>query len=285
MRSRNLKPGFFKNEHLIACSFPARILFEGLWCLADKEGRLEDRPLKIKFDVFPGDNLDVGTLLVELEAQGLIIRYTVGTQRLIGIPTFRKHQNPHKKELESTLPAPAVTKPSKTKPGKNVASRGKPGLVVDEPEPARLNPPCLNPESGIPPPESPLLESSIPATPVSSNEDAGALFDYWRLVMQHPGAQFTPERERKVRARLRQGYTPDQIKAAIDGCKASPYNQGENLEGRIYDDLELICRNGSKLEGFMNRVGATSRSNGKDKLDLIKLNYEETIQRLGGAKA
>ena len=42
-RARNIKPGFFKNEDLAECSPWARLCFAGLWTLADREGRLEDR--------------------------------------------------------------------------------------------------------------------------------------------------------------------------------------------------------------------------------------------------
>lgn len=52
-RSRNLKPGFFLNDCLAECQPLARILFAGLWCIADREGRLLDRPRKIKVEVLP----------------------------------------------------------------------------------------------------------------------------------------------------------------------------------------------------------------------------------------
>jgi len=46
MRSRNIKPGFFMNELLPEIELLGRLLFIGLWLLADREGRLEDRPLQ-----------------------------------------------------------------------------------------------------------------------------------------------------------------------------------------------------------------------------------------------
>jgi hypothetical protein len=52
-RSRNIKPGFFLNDELAECEPLARILFAGLWCIADREGRLEDRPKRIKAEVLP----------------------------------------------------------------------------------------------------------------------------------------------------------------------------------------------------------------------------------------
>jgi len=74
VRSRNLKPGFFKNEALLELPCEARLLFAGLWCMADREGRLEDRPKRIKIELFPADNFEVAPLLIALAEKGLIER-------------------------------------------------------------------------------------------------------------------------------------------------------------------------------------------------------------------
>jgi len=105
-RARNIKPGFFKNEDLIELPFEARLLFIGLWTLADREGRLEDRPKRIKIELFPGDNCNVDDLLQQLADKKLIIRYEVNGRRYISIPKFKKHQNPHVKEQASEIPPP-----------------------------------------------------------------------------------------------------------------------------------------------------------------------------------
>jgi len=39
----------------------ARLLYPGLWMLADREGRLEDRPLRIKAEILPYDTCPRGT--------------------------------------------------------------------------------------------------------------------------------------------------------------------------------------------------------------------------------
>ena len=65
-RARNIKPGFFTNEDLVELDFATRLLFAGLWTVADREGRLQDRPKKIKIDVFPADNLDIDAMLQAL---------------------------------------------------------------------------------------------------------------------------------------------------------------------------------------------------------------------------
>lgn len=105
-RSRILKPGFYKNEELAQCTPHARLCFAGLWLLADREGRLEDRPLRIKAELFPYENLDLNVTLNELAEHGFIRRYVAKSERFIAVMTFGKHQSPHVKESQSTIPAP-----------------------------------------------------------------------------------------------------------------------------------------------------------------------------------
>ena len=105
-RARNIKPGFFKNEILAELNPLARILFAGLWCLADREGRLEDRPKRIKADILPYDNCNINKLLNELQGKEFILRYEVRGNQYIQVLNFKKHQNPHMREPASEIPAP-----------------------------------------------------------------------------------------------------------------------------------------------------------------------------------
>lgn len=105
MRARNIKPGFFENEDLATLSHCARLLFIGLWCMADREGRLEDRPKKISALLFPYEEIDVNPLLANLAScDNLILRYAVNGKRYIQIQNFSKHQKPHPNESASVLP-------------------------------------------------------------------------------------------------------------------------------------------------------------------------------------
>ena len=104
-RSRNIKPSLFKNELLGVADPYVTLLFSGLWMLADREGRLEDRPLKIKGEIFPHrEGLDVNVYLTELYTLGFIRRYVVGDVAIIHILNFNKHQHPHRSERPSVLP-------------------------------------------------------------------------------------------------------------------------------------------------------------------------------------
>lgn len=142
-RARNLKPGFFKNEELADLPFEFRILFQGLWCIADRDGRLEDRPRKIKAEVFPYDDVDVTSGLDALAAKGFITRYAHGESSYIQVLAFAKHQNPHCKESASTIPAPGGTVQAQCKHG------ASPEITGTSPaDSLNLIPDSLNPVPG-----------------------------------------------------------------------------------------------------------------------------------------
>lgn len=98
----------------------------------------------------------------------------------------------------------------------------------------------------------PSMNHPEPLSPSDSVELG--LFDYWREQTGHTAAKPTRDRLAKVRARLAEDYTPEQIRAAIDGAAAQPFI---NNDGKVFDDLELICRTGSKLESFIDRATYT----------------------------
>lgn len=101
-RARSLKHQFFTDVDLLECGPWVRLLFAGLWTVADREGRLIDKPKQIKLDVFPGDDVDVEVGLAELAEHRFIIRYEVDGVRYIQIRNFAKHQNPTRMKSPAT---------------------------------------------------------------------------------------------------------------------------------------------------------------------------------------
>lgn len=101
-----MKPGFFANEELTELPATGRLLFIGLWTLADRKGRLPDRPKWIKGGLFPYENVPVEKLLDQLQKYRFIVRYESEGQRFIQIVNFEKHQHPHQNEPQSTIPPP-----------------------------------------------------------------------------------------------------------------------------------------------------------------------------------
>lgn len=105
-RARNIKPGIMENETLADLSHSHRLLFIYLWMLADREGRLEDRPKRIAVQAFPYDDIDVDAMLSNLADKGFLSRYVANDIAVIQIAKFAKHQAPHVREKASELPEP-----------------------------------------------------------------------------------------------------------------------------------------------------------------------------------
>lgn len=104
-RIRSLKYEYFINEDLARISCEARLLGLGLTTLADREGRLEDRPQRIKALLFPYHDVDVDKLLNELQDAGFMERYVIENKGYLRIVNFLKHQKPHPKEAPSSIPS------------------------------------------------------------------------------------------------------------------------------------------------------------------------------------
>lgn len=88
-------------------------------------------------------------------------------------------------------------------------------------------------------------------------------FAYWQERCGHPLSQLTADRRGKVETRLRErrrhhggdlGAAIRDVRQAIDGAARAAYV--DEATGKRFDDIELICRNGSKLEDFMGRATA-----------------------------
>lgn len=78
-----------------------------------------------------------------------------------------------------------------------------------------------------------------------------SVFAHWQERCEHPRAKLDDKRKRLIRARLQDGYTVDDLTKAIDGCARSPFHQGDNKDGKVYDGLDLICRDGAHVDQFL----------------------------------
>ena len=174
-RARNIKPGLFKNEVLGVADPLYTLLFEGLWLLADREGRLEDRPMRIKGELFPyRDGLDMGSMLSWLESEGFIHRYSSNGLALIQILAFAKHQTPHGTEKDSTYPDENGMYTVHVR-GKNGYATGEFSLSDSLLTVKAQNTNPLTPDSGFLIPDSGLTEGAgAPPTPPKSKKKPAA---------------------------------------------------------------------------------------------------------------
>ena len=71
-----------------------------------------------------------------------------------------------------------------------------------------------------------------------------------------PRLRSTSEAYVKIVARFEEGFTVDDLCAAIDGCHKSPFHLGENDRGKRYLSLEYICRHADKVTEFIELCDA-----------------------------
>jgi len=112
-RIRYLKPDFFKDEDIKELPFEARLFYQGLWIQADREGRGEDRPERLKVDIMPYDEIDAEKIMQLLAnpkknvKRPFINRYEINGEKYYQIISWQKHQKPHKTErVSEILPPP-----------------------------------------------------------------------------------------------------------------------------------------------------------------------------------
>lgn len=230
MRSRNIKPGFFKNDILGTMDPLARILFSGLWCLADREGRLSDRPMRIKAEILPFDDCDINLFLEGLSENGFIRRYEKGGERYIQIVNFKKHQHPNIKEAESEIP----------------------------------------PESDISCCESVLHGASFPLNPKPNtlnlkphtDIDAEAVLD---TFMEVTGKSYRDRASqvRLIRSALSRGFTKDDLenvcrkmKRLWQGTKYERFLTPSTLFGEKLEDYLNLSEQRSKRGGYFTNYGS-----------------------------
>lgn len=136
-RIRTIKPSFFTSEDICKLTPLARLLFQGLWVEADRDGYLPDKPFQLKTRILPADDCDVDALLWDLVEQNLITRFTVAEKQFICITEFKTHQRPHPKEPASAVPAGSSTLRFRPAPSKAVKKNGEqvvsPGTIPSSP--------------------------------------------------------------------------------------------------------------------------------------------------------
>lgn len=221
-RSRNIKPSIMDNEDLAALEPLTRLLFVYLWMLADREGRLEDRPTRIAKQALGYDRTaDVGVMLDDLQRAGFIVRYVADGKACIQVLAFKDHQSPHVREAASELPGPPTTKVS-----------AEHNLGKAEPSPG-------SPDSGFLIPDSGFLieECPAPAAPAKAKPEP--------RKTAIPDGFCISGRVRSWAARKGLGQLEEHLEAFIRKCKANGYKK------LSWDDafMEAIREDWAKLRG------------------------------------
>lgn len=144
MRRRELSPEFWSDEKVWSLNDDAaRLLLPGLFQLADREGRLLDRPFEIGAKIRPWAPREAVELVDKLVAGGLVLRYSVGDLNLLCLSPdlWARHQHVHPHEMASKLPPPGHEARSAPAPAAPAREK-KPRKKKEQPD-----------LPGVPPPE------------------------------------------------------------------------------------------------------------------------------------
>lgn len=115
-RIRSVKPEFWIDEKVVEMGLAARLLFIGLWNFADDQGYIDDKPRRIKMQVFPGDDFDVDPLLDELVAAGLLVRYDSPVGPVLHVRNWDKHQKVDRSSAPRFEPSTLVVRTTPPRP-------------------------------------------------------------------------------------------------------------------------------------------------------------------------
>lgn len=270
-RARNIKPSFFKNELLGQADPLLGMLFISLWTLADKAGRLEDRPLRIKAETFPyRDGIDINAYLTELVALGFIDRYEADGLKIIEVLNFTKHQTPHSTEKASELPCKPVSTPI-TLNNESPSVNGHINVLI--PDSSNTDSLLLNPDV-----------TAAEKSASSETEIQEACKETWK---QYATAYFNryktePVRNAKVNGQVKQfvkrlGFTESPHVAAFYVLSNTAYyvQRGHSFDGLLSDAEKL------RTEWATGNSMTQTRARQIDKSQANKSSVSEALAILG----
>ena len=253
-RVRSIKPQLLEDEKLGSVPPLARYLAIALILMADDRGNMRGSAGFVRGRAFAYDDVampDVQTWLEQLDAVGYAKLYYVNGEQFIHLVNWERHQkigNPAR-----YYPVPGLDEADTSKKLQESTSISE--EVVD-PTLARASQTSdiRHQTSDTKKPPNGGMSSKEPDAPPA---DAQEVFDYWKEQMGKAKARFIPKRRTAIKARFKEGYTVEDCKLAIDGCKASSYHMGENTEGKdgagvVYDGFQLIFRAGNveRFQGY-----------------------------------
>ena len=282
MRTRWLKPEFFRDKKMGALGPVTALVYQALWIVADDGGTALCNPEQLAGEMFcywPDVGLrQIDEALRQLVHADRIERYAVGDEHYCHIVNWEKHQRIHN---PSAFRHPAGGQPLSVDTDSGLQQDGG------------------SPESALPPPSPPRhLDTSTPKTPkqqttalvLVSEKKAipesklataiaewlpmelawdkmvdGAMrvvFSYWVAKTRRDAARtwLTPERKAHLNSRLRESPKGDIAAAtspllwAVDGVMSSEFHvQGGHTK------LGQIFRSRERLEGFAEMTGGYER--------------------------
>ncbi|HAU1183359.1 TPA: hypothetical protein JBI17_11530 [Legionella pneumophila] len=269
-RNRMIKCEYWTSEQVLSCSPLARLLFIGFWNFADDNGVHPGSYIRLKAEVFPSDNFSIAeikSLVEELISNNLLIEYEVDGKNYWLVTGWKKHQKIDKPTYRHPLPLSSKSDLVQGAIGENSAitlgeidneSTAPPRKVATKEKEKKINERNKICE---------VKTSPVEAIDTGSSIFVQEIFKHWQTTMNHPKAKLDRKRQNIIKAALKLGYTPTELKEAINGCANTPHNMGKNDRNQIYDDISLIFRDADHIERFINNANEYSTWHGVQSTD------------------
>ena len=233
-RIRYIKPDFFKDEDIAELPYETRLFYIGLWGLADKQGRLKDRPKWLKAEIFPYDNnINTEAMLEHLAKiknnsnRPFILRYEIDNEKYIQILSWHIHQRPHHTEKESSAPEPPqellnslLKEKERTKEKETMETEKEMEKEMETENQLKRSRELRNGEVTV---KAPLI----------NYKKIQEFVDLYHTICTNlpKMTKLNDSRKEKIRIRLKEEANFEKWKECFQLCNDTPFLRGENKDG------------------------------------------------------
>lgn len=275
-RIRSVKPELLEDERVAQLSHAAFRLFVGSILLADDHGNLRWVTRWLQGQVFWGhaemtaDEVEEAQreLIGSDPGKGLLAAYEVNDQWYAHVVGWEKHQkvdHPGKPRVPTpddangfesfpcfreTLGDDSTTLAPDLRSLRRISEKDhRPPNVVDVVQPE-------DHEKPDPKPATPLL-LSLPEPKAPPAEDQ--VLEHWAGQGYHGRRpKLTSDRRKRVVARMREGFTVEDLKLAVEGAELDDWLMGRKQGSPGYRDIETLLRDAAQVERLRD-LGTTLR--------------------------
>lgn len=100
--------------------------------------------------------------------------------------------------------------------------------------------------------------------PKPPGDDVRRVFDFWKKEHNHPKAIFDEKRQRRIKARFKEGFSVHDLCLAIRGAKKDTFLMGVKPDSvGKYDGIETLLRDAAQVERLIALAGLKRDTTGK----------------------
>jgi hypothetical protein len=184
---------------------------------------------------------DPAEFVGSLEDLGIVQRLPVGL-RVRGMDRYRRTWEKNRRKPARTVPETGTNPaPPAPEPARQIETQTQTQIEISKEEKALST---SSTALGF------KLEPCAPPIPAPVVE----VFEHWARKTGHTRSKLDPKRQKVIADALALGYSPADLKQAVDGCLVTPHNVGQNDRATKYDSLALILRDGDQVDRFMRNA-------------------------------